>query len=278
MKREYHKSELYARRGKRMRGFTSEAFIVNRIENVARITGERASQGKALSAQNAHYLLFLLKGTRVVHANGVILSGKEGSVFFLPQGGMYKTDCSDDSDGILVKFTTLDEVEAKPFTFIPVKANKWQTLFTSIESVWMHQKPGASARCMSLLYQALAMTEEACVRVDLPSTRQASLERSIAYLETNLRQPAFSVESMAPISGMCPTYFRQQFRRLYGVSPKQYLLNMRIRLAKDLLATTDMYVTNVAAESGFSSLYYFSKAFKCMTGKSPRAYRESIRG
>ncbi|MDR1570733.1 MAG: AraC family transcriptional regulator [Oscillospiraceae bacterium] len=261
-----------------MRGFTSGAFIVTHIENVARITGERASQGKAGAGANAHSLIFMMRGSRTVQANGARLVGKPGSVFFLPQGGVYKTECSDDCDGVLIKFVTQDEVQTKPFVFNPVKINKWQTLFTSIESAWMHQKPGAAERCMSLIYQAVAMTIEACVRVDLPSTRQASLEKSLEYLESNLKQPAFSVESMAPVSGMCPTYFRQQFRRMYGVSPKQYLLNMRIRLAKDLLATTDMFVTAVAQESGFSSLYYFSKAFKGATGKSPRAYRESIKG
>lgn len=260
-----------------MRGFTSGAFVVTQIENVARITGERASHGKTACAQNGHCLMCLTRGSRTIQSSGAKLCGKEGSVIYLPHGGVYKTECSDDCDGILVKFAILDEAPSKPLAFTPAKPNKWQTIFASIESAWLHQKPGAAARCMSLLYQAIAMIEEACVRVDLPSTRQASLERSIEYLESNLKQPAFSVESMAPVSGMCPTYFRQQFRRMYGVSPKQYLLNMRIRLAKDLLATTDMYVTNVAAESGFSSLYYFSKAFKGATGKSPRAYRESVR-
>jgi len=260
-----------------MRGFLSETFILTHIDSVTRITGGRMMPGKSAGVANAHSIVFLSKGKSVVATGSTRLIGKQGSVFFLPGGGVYKTECSDDCDGVLVKFTTLDTVNAKPFIFTPTRSNKWQSLFTSIENAWIHQKPGARARCFSLLYQALAMTEEACLRVDLPMNRQASLEKALKHLEANLKQPAFSVETMAPVSGMCPTYFRQQFRRLYGVSPKQYLMNIRIRLAKDLLATTDMYVTAIAQESGFSSLYYFSKAFKNATGKSPRTYREGIR-
>ncbi|GHU70335.1 hypothetical protein AGMMS49992_02490 [Clostridia bacterium] len=261
-----------------MRGLGGDSIIVTSIENVARISGERTTQGKNVSASMNHSLILLLTGVRTIQAGSVKLLGKPGSVMFLPKGIAHRCDKNQDSDGIIAKFTTLEPITTDPFIFTPGKTTRWHTLFTSLETAWSHEKPGSNARCLSLLYQAIAMAQEASVRFDLPQTRQASLEKAIQHLKQNMTLPNFSVESMAPISGMCPTYFRQQFRRLYGVSPKQYLLNTRIRMAKDLLATTDLFITTVAKESGFSSLYYFSKAFKIVTGKSPRAYRDSMRG
>ncbi|MDR0395699.1 MAG: helix-turn-helix domain-containing protein [Oscillospiraceae bacterium] len=261
-----------------MRGLNGDSIIITSIENVARISGEKAVVGKTISMPMTHSLICLMTGSWTVHTRDVKLLCRPGSIIFLPKGVSHRCDKGDNCDGVVVKFTTLDPINTDPFMFLPTKTTRWETLFKSLETAWFHRKPGSLTRCISLLYQAIAMAQETSVRFDLPTTRQASLEKAVNFLKENLKQPNFSVESMAPIAGMCPTYFRQQFRRLYGTSPKQYLLNTRVRIAKDLLATTDMFITNVAKEAGFSSLYYFSKAFKGATGISPRAYRDSVKG
>jgi len=182
-------------------------------------------------------------------------------------------DRGEETEGMIVNF--MAECNAcTPFAYTVSNFSKWQALFASLQSIWLHSKPGSTARCFSLVYQALAMIDEYRVKQDLPIARQKALEKSVIYMEANLGRPSFSVETMAPVCDMCPTYFRQQFRRFYGASPKQYLLNARIRKAKDLLATTDLTITKIAEKTGFSSLYYFSKAFKVATEHSPRDYRE----
>jgi AraC-like DNA-binding protein len=277
-----------------MRGFSSCEMVITEIENVRRLKAKDAPTQKALRG-NTHCIILLstvsettsddgekTPGSKVIISQNVKLSGKPGSVFFLPSGREYQwedslrqPDGGPSYDALRIVFTTAQEIQIKPFVVHTQKTNKWNAVFTSIDSLWNSKKPSAKTRCLSLLYQVLAMLEEVSARGDMPTNRQNMLEKALACLEENIKQPQFSVESLAPLTGMCPTYFRQLFRRMYGLSPKQYLLDKRIKLACELLSGTNLYITAIARESGFSSLYYFSKAFKGATGKSPRAYRES---
>jgi AraC-like DNA-binding protein len=58
------------------------------------------------------------------------------------------------------------------------------------------------------------------------------------------------------------------------MSPQQYLTQMRMDEAKQLLRTTDNAVDEVAARVGYKDAFTFSKAFKRAVGASPREYRQ----
>jgi AraC family transcriptional regulator, melibiose operon regulatory protein len=74
-----------------------------------------------------------------------------------------------------------------------------------------------------------------------------------------------------------PTYAMHLFRETFGVSIIDYLTQHRIAHAQQLLATSDKSVMEIALESGFNSVSRFYTAFNAICGKSPRAYRESLR-
>jgi len=58
----------------------------------------------------------------------------------------------------------------------------------------------------------------------------------------------------------------------YDITPKQYILNARIRRAKQLLCDTPLTVTAIAEKCGFSSVYHFCRSFKQHTGQTPTEY------
>ncbi len=73
--------------------------------------------------------------------------------------------------------------------------------------------------------------------------------------------------------------FRHAFKKHTGMAPHQYLLHLRINRAKELLLGTDLTVRQIAAALGFVDPYYFSRAFRKMTGSSPNGWRvQSQRG
>ncbi len=72
------------------------------------------------------------------------------------------------------------------------------------------------------------------------------------------------------------SYFRKMFKKFTGISPGQYLLQIRITKAKDLLITTDNSVKDIAFRTGFKSMYYFSRFFKEKLGKTPSEMRKSV--
>ncbi len=72
-------------------------------------------------------------------------------------------------------------------------------------------------------------------------------------------------------------YFRRTFRKNFGETPLEYLTQLRIANAKQLL-TIDSYksISDVAAQCGFSDSLYFSTCFKKHVGMSPLKYRNLI--
>jgi AraC-like DNA-binding protein len=68
-------------------------------------------------------------------------------------------------------------------------------------------------------------------------------------------------------------YIRHEFKKHYGLSPIQYLINKRVDYAKHLLITSSMSIKQIAYQCGFENEYYFSRLFKKITNISPREYR-----
>ena len=70
--------------------------------------------------------------------------------------------------------------------------------------------------------------------------------------------------------------FVRQFRSAMGVSPKQWLNQQRVRLARDYLETTTLAIDAVAAETGFGSAMNLRHHFRQQLGTSPQRYRRQF--
>jgi AraC-like DNA-binding protein len=84
-----------------------------------------------------------------------------------------------------------------------------------------------------------------------------------------------TIEQLSDEVALSPYYLIRLFRRLYKQTPHQYLIQLRIARAKELLSQSDLSVTEICAEVGFESLGSFSALFHKSVGISPSAYRRS---
>jgi AraC family transcriptional regulator len=85
--------------------------------------------------------------------------------------------------------------------------------------------------------------------------------------------PLAEIASAAHLS---PFHFSRLFKKLTGSTPHAYLGALRIMRAKELLATTDLSITDVGVRVGYASSSHFTKAFRDATGLSPRAFRMAL--
>ncbi len=81
------------------------------------------------------------------------------------------------------------------------------------------------------------------------------------------------VEDLARLCDRSPVHFSRLFKRSTGVSPHQYVLASRIDPAKRLLTGSDVAISEVAAQCGFSSQEHLSRRFRTATGTSPAVFR-----
>ncbi|MEM8829938.1 MAG: AraC family transcriptional regulator [Cyanobacteria bacterium P01_G01_bin.19] len=100
------------------------------------------------------------------------------------------------------------------------------------------------------------------------------LSKILDYVDANLAQK-ISLADLANLIDLSSFHFSRMFERSLGIPPYQYLNQQRIEYAKQLLKQTDLLITDIALECGFSSHSHFGKTFKQMVGTTPKQYKKS---
>lgn len=108
-----------------------------------------------------------------------------------------------------------------------------------------------------------------------PSENDFSIDRLIIEMNLTYGQD-WDVSAMANFCKLSNSYFAHTFKQRMGVSPMQFLNNLRIEKAKDFLTTNTMSVAAVAQSVGYDDPLYFSRVFKKLTGIPPHKFYQSI--
>jgi signal transduction histidine kinase/DNA-binding LacI/PurR family transcriptional regulator/AraC-like DNA-binding protein/response regulator of citrate/malate metabolism len=108
----------------------------------------------------------------------------------------------------------------------------------------------------------------------LSGEAQRLTRKAMAYIHEHYAQP-IGREDVARYVHVSEGYLSRCFSQETGLSLIQYLTRYRIQEAKQLLVTSDMAITDIALEVGFSDSNYFSRTFRREAGISPLAYRRT---
>lgn len=104
-----------------------------------------------------------------------------------------------------------------------------------------------------------------------------ALYEALEYIEKNIANPSLSNPLIAQNVNISEVYLRKLFTQKYDISPKQYILDIRIQKAKQLLTNPLYSITAIGEVCGFSSPYAFSRCFKNKVGVSPSEYAKQNR-
>lgn len=94
------------------------------------------------------------------------------------------------------------------------------------------------------------------------------------WIHANYHQPV-TLDDLATISCMNSQHFLRTFKQLFSFTPHQYIINIRLEKARELLQTTDDPVHTVCRNTGWESLSSFSWLFKQRFGVSPSVFRKN---
>lgn len=103
----------------------------------------------------------------------------------------------------------------------------------------------------------------------LPICTNESLKKAISYIRMNY-QNEISISNVASHTGIGERYLRKLFSQHLNLSPLDYLNQIRINKAIELLKNTEMSIKEICFICGFKSPQYFSRVFKQQMGITPR--------
>jgi len=151
---------------------------------------------------------------------------------------------------------------------------KARNIIEEIEREMEAQNPGfrlISKSLLLLLIGKLGRWYEHVSRED--SAKLMQIAKSIAHMEQTLYEP-LSVSELAKMANMSERAFYRVFQKATGVSPNQYLTNLRLTQACELLKHSKMSITDIAYECGFQDNSYMTRQFKKHLGHTPSAFRK----
>ena len=101
---------------------------------------------------------------------------------------------------------------------------------------------------------------------------ESPLSGAIRYASEHYAESITNME-LARACGLSVRALERHFRSAYGVSPHDYLRELRIRMSCSALVFSWKSITEIASEFGFSDQSHFTKEFRRILGETPRAYR-----
>lgn len=135
------------------------------------------------------------------------------------------------------------------------------------------RKPGWNVAAFALLLDVIVMVSRCCYNTsDDSALAQARLGKVMSFLERDYQHP-WQLEEMAKLAGCSVNTLLRNFKVAAGMSPGNYLQQLRLRRAAEKLLRTNDPISVIAASCGFADSNYFSRCFRSWYGISPRDYR-----
>jgi AraC-like DNA-binding protein len=103
-----------------------------------------------------------------------------------------------------------------------------------------------------------------------------ALQRVREFIEAHLEEN-ISIQALADIAGLSMCHFARAFKQSEGMTPHDYLVQCRVRRAQELLAGTDLPLSQIAIAVGFADQSHCARRFREHVGLTPSRYRWSMR-
>lgn len=153
---------------------------------------------------------------------------------------------------------------------------------------WLHDAKDKDAQRLEIVLlemearlRRLALTCHAVVNKEtvlqpIDENHSSKVERMAVFVAANYTLP-IRIKEIAEAVDLHPDYATALFKKTFGITLSDYLIDHRISDAQRMLAATPSKITEIAYASGFNSISRFNAAFKKLCGCTPRQYRKHHR-
>ena len=236
--------------------------IVTKINNVLTVHHSKGKQHQMYNRQ-WYGISFALSGQITYEHNGIKYVSDTNTAVILPQGQSYTLYRDKEGFFPLINFECTN-YHSDTFTLIPLKNTHYiKMCFDEMQKLFLSGR--SNPRLMSKFYDIIDHL------INAANPEQISLSNAIKYIENNFRSNITNLD-LAKECMISEEYFRKLFKKKYGISPKQYIVNMRISKAKQMLIEGIYKVNAIGEKCGFLNPYHFSRFFKQKVGVTPLEY------
>lgn len=249
---------------------------------------EKCEPGYSYGPRYRSYQLihFVLKGKGELHINEHTFQLAEGDAFIIPSDKIsyYKASEEDpwcyvwisflgiDSENYIYQLMTgLDDI----YIVHNVDIEKYKELIFKILE-FQGKDISRYFYANSLLNQIMAYLFEEIPFEENQRKQNSAADEVKFYLDVNYAEKLV-LKDVAKEFGVHPNYMTRIFHEKFGISPKKYLMDLKLKKACHLLTTTSLSIGVIAGSLGFDDQLAFSRIFRKEFGEAPSRYRKKER-
>lgn len=235
--------------------------IVTDIKNVITVKSA-AGRSDIMKKRRCYGLSFTAEGRITYTQRGINYVSDPSCAVILPKGQSYVIHRDISGEFPVINFECesffTDTITVLPLSGLGAVMNS----FTLMKKLFLAKEN--RLKIMSLFYEIIS-------DISRTSDFSAPLFPAVEYIESNYFRDITNAE-LAQKCSISEVYFRKLFTKAYGISPRQYIINMRISRAEQMLTEGILKINAVSEQCGFSNPYHFCRLFKSRTGLTPSEF------
>ena len=255
------------------------------IESMAilKISGKKPRGSYRPNGRDDWHILYIIEGKCLVTINDKVIECNPGTVIIYPPGVPQKYDFV---LGIKSKYffahfigDLCDELLGsldKIIYYIGRNANLEEIIYKLDDDYTLKLYNYESITRGMLISVISYIARDINLAMNLPANSKNKIVEICRHMQTKYGDK-ISIGEYADMCNLSESRFSHLFKEIMGVSPLQYLLDVRINNAKKMLVDTDLSISGISDIVGMQSQNYFSRIFKKYTNLSPLEYRKSMR-
>ncbi len=242
------------------------------VSKLGSLTTVKRTKGETLFVNHrfAYAVSFCLSGRLTYTHNGKKFVSDPDHAILLPKGQNYMLHCNESGEFPVINFYATDSF--CPTEFYTVKLGNLTPYindYNTLQHLDLLKKSTCRIKSLAVFYSILSRLASETK----PYEHNRTLALAVEHIENNISDPQLDIAVLADITHISEVFLRRLFKNELGISPKQYIIQLRLSKAKQLLISSGLPISQVAEDCGYSSIYHFSRAFKASTGYTPSEYR-----
>lgn len=208
-----------------------------------------------VSKRNYSALVFRIKGNALIDAGDRQYRVGVNDILYMPQNVSYTAKYSD-TEILAVHFKTGRD-DNLPEVYSINNSEQIYRIFLKMHVLWGKKSPGYQAEILSLIYDVLARISKMNHSIEM----RPDYLKGVSFMNANFKNNSISVPQICKEAGMSETNFRKYMKLYCGKTPVEYLTQLRLEYACNLIAY-GVSIEQSALESGFTDPKYFSRVVK----------------